>query len=285
MSGGGPGLKSSIMKERKTANFRSHTTRAPGPAAGFQILTASNSSLHTLEGTNTYVLGTASLIVIDPGPEDSNHITRVRAAGTTHGRVALILVTHSHSDHIGAARPLAALTGAPVRRWRAGDHPIDDGEVLGVDDVRLRALHTPGHAPDHLVFHWEDRHTLFSGDLILGTSTVMVAPPAGSMEDYLRSLERVAQLDLAWIAPGHGPMISTPAARIAEYVTHRKMRERQILDVLAGGPHTSGEIAALIYPDLTPGLRPAAEGTVLAHLLKLLGEGRVTREGNRFQIA
>ncbi len=285
MNGGGPGLKSSITRQRKTANSRYHTTRVPVPAPGFQILTASNSSPYTLEGTNTYVLGTAGLIVIDPGPEDSEHIARVRAAATTVGHVALILVTHAHSDHMGAARQLAALTGAPVGRWRAGDHPLDDGEVLRVDDVRVRALHTPGHAPDHLVFHWEDRQTLFSGDLILGTGTVVVAPPAGSMEDYLRSLERLAQLDLAVIAPGHGPVITNPAARIAEYVAHRRMREQQVLEVLASGPHTPGEIAAVIYPDLTMRLHPAAEGTVLAHLLKLLAEGRVTREGNRFHIA
>ncbi len=260
-------------------------SRPPLPGAGFQILTAPNSSPYTLEGTNTYLIGGQNVVVIDPGPEQAAHVARILdRAGAAGGHIALILVTHAHGDHLGAASHLATLTGAPVGRWRAGKRPLEDGEVVTVNDVRLRALHTPGHAPDHLVFHWEERETLFSGDLILGTGTVVIAPPGGSMEDYLQSLDRVARLDLAVIGPGHGPLIHDPAARVAEYVAHRKMRERQVLEALASGPRTPGEVAAMLYPDLNPGLHPAAEGTVLAHLLKLLAEGRVDREGNRFYL-
>jgi len=255
------------------------------PTAGLQIVTAANASPYTLEGTNTYLLGGPRRIVIDPGPDDAGHVGQVldnaRAAGQ---QIGLILVTHAHGDHLGAAVRLARESGAPVARWHAGDRPLEDGQVVGVDGVRLRVLHTPGHAPDHVVFHWEERRVLFSGDLILGSGTVVVSPPAGSMEDYLRSLERVARLDLAVIAPGHGPLVSDPAARLAEYIAHRRMRERQVLEVLAGGPRTPGEIAGVIYPDLDPRLHPAAEGQVQAHLAKLLHEGRVLRERNRYYL-
>jgi glyoxylase-like metal-dependent hydrolase (beta-lactamase superfamily II) len=271
---------------RKTANPPSGTG-AIGPRrpiAGLQVLTAPNASPSTLGGTNTYLVGTTSLAVIDPGPEDPEHVARIVGAAQAAGRVALILVTHSHPDHMGAAQRLAAVTGAPVGRWRGGDRPLVDGEILTAGGTRLRAFHTPGHAPDHVVFYWEERETLFSGDLILGEGTTAVAPPDGVMEDYLRSLDRIAQWTLTVIAPGHGPLIMDPRARVAEYAAHRRMRERQILDVLAHGPRTPGEVAAAIYQDLNPRLHPAAEGTVLAHLLKLLADGRVRREGNRYYL-
>jgi glyoxylase-like metal-dependent hydrolase (beta-lactamase superfamily II) len=255
------------------------------PAAGFQVVTASNSSALTLQGTNTYLLGGPHTIVVDPGPDEPAHVTRVLDIARGGGqRVALILVTHSHSDHLGGAERLARLSGAQVGRWKAGDRPLRDGDLVAVGDVRLRVLHTPGHAPDHVVFVWEDRRVLFSGDLILGSGTVVVRPPTGSMEDYIRSLERVARLDLALIAPGHGPFVSAPAERVAEYMAHRRQREQQVLESLGGGPRTPAEIAAVIYTDLAPQLHPEAEGQVHAHLLKLIAEGRVRREGNRYYL-
>lgn len=255
------------------------------PIAGLQIVTAPNPSPYTLDGTNTYLLDGPRAVVVDPGPDDAGHVgqilDRARAAGQ---QIGLILVTHAHGDHIGGARALARASGAPVSQWRAGDRPLQDGQVVTLDGLRLRALHTPGHAPDHVVFHWEDRRMLFSGDLILGSGTVMITPPAGSMIDYLRSLDRIARLDLAVIAPGHGPLISDPAARVAEYIAHRRMREQQVLEALAGGARTPGEIVGIVYPDLDVRLHPAAEGQVMAHLAKLLQEGRVLREGNRYYL-
>ncbi|HLN06253.1 MAG TPA: MBL fold metallo-hydrolase [Acidimicrobiales bacterium] len=253
------------------------------PPAELQTLVAPNASPYTLDGTNSYLLGGPEVVVVDPGPDDAGHVSRILThAAARRGRVALILVTHGHEDHQGAARSLAEASGAPVGRWRGGDRPLDDGEVVGESPVRLRVLHTPGHTPDHIALLWEERRTLFSGDLVLGRGTVTVSPPEGSMDDYLRSLARVASLDLAAIAPGHGPMIEDPAPRVAEYLAHRRLRERQVLEAVAAGPRTPGEISALLYPDLDPRLHPAAEGTVLAHLLKLLGEGRVERAGNRY---
>ena len=224
-------------------------------------------------------------MVIDPGPDDPGHVANVCDRAAASGwQVEQILVTHAHGDHLGAGDRLARRTGAPVRGWGRGDPPLRDEERLTVDGGRLRVLHTPGHAPDHVVIYWEERAVLFSGDLILGEGTVVVAPPGGSMTDYLRSLERVAQLDLVLICPGHGPVIPDPQARIAEYRAHRSRREQQVLEALRSGAKTPTEIAAILYTSLDPRLRPAAEGTVEAHLEKLLAEGRVDRGDGRYAL-
>jgi glyoxylase-like metal-dependent hydrolase (beta-lactamase superfamily II) len=249
----------------------------------FRTATAANPSPHTLDGTNTYLIGQSRVIVIDPGPNDPAHISAVLDhVGTGGGEVALVLVTHSHPDHLGAAAALVAQMSAPVRRWGAGPAALGDGETVEEGGAVLRALHTPGHADDHVVFYWPAERVLFSGDLILGAGTVVLQARDGALEDYLASLDRVSRLDLALIAPGHGPLIEDPAARIAEYIAHRRMRERQVLDALGRGPRTPGEIVGVIYRDLDPALHPSAENTVRAHLLKLVREGRVRREGNRY---
>jgi len=252
----------------------------------FQILTAHNPSPYTLEGTNTYVLGTGGrAVVIDPGPEDSAHVARVLAYAAAAGRrVALILLTHNHNDHRGAADALAHATGAQVRGWTGPEAPLRDGEAITVDGGRLQVLHTPGHARDHVAFYWEEERVLFSGDLILGEGTVNITPPGGSMADYLQSLERVAGLNLALIAPGHGPVIRAPQQRVTEYLAHRRRREQQVLELLADGPQTVQALVATIYPDLDPRLRGAAAGTVAAHLEKLVDEGRARQTGVSFTL-
>jgi glyoxylase-like metal-dependent hydrolase (beta-lactamase superfamily II) len=271
--------------------------RAPGPGrrggplripastpAGlpFDICTAPNASPRTLGGTNTYLVGRPETAVIDPGPEDPAHTARILAACAAAGRrIAVILLTHAHRDHSGGVAALVRATGAPVRGWRTGA-PVADGASLAAGGACLCALYTPGHADDHLAFYWPERQVLFSGDLILGEGTVTVSPPGGSMDAYLRSLERVAGLPLAVIAPGHGPVVCEPQARIRQYLDHRRHREAQILALLARGAHTVGALADAIYPALDPGLRAAAEGTVAAHLAKLIGEGRVREAGTKY---
>ena len=244
----------------------------------FETITASNPGPYTLAGTNTYLLGSRGRgVVIDPGPKDPAHTTavldRARARGWT---IALILVSHAHSDHIGGADQLSRATGATVRRW-GGKEPLRDGELIADHRAPLRVLHTPGHAADHVAFHWPGRRVLFSGDLLLGEGTVQVTPPGGSMAEYLQSLERVAGLDLALIAPGHGPLIHDPGQRIASYRAHRLERERQVVAAVASGLRTVSDITSALYVGLDPRLRRAAEGTVLAHLEKLTAEGRVGR--------
>lgn len=253
----------------------------------FRVLTADNPSPYTLAGTNTYVVGTGGqAVVIDPGPDDGAHVARVLGHAAAAGqRVALILLTHAHSDHRGAANALAHATGAPVRGWTGPEAPLKDGERIALDGGRLQVLHTPGHARDHVAFYWEGEGVLFSGDLILGGGTVNITPPGGSMTDYLQSLERVARLRLAMIAPGHGPLVRAPHQRIMDYLVHRRRREQQVLELLAGGPHTVQALAASIYRDLDPRLRRAAEGTVAAHLEKLVDEGRVRQAGASFTLA
>jgi hydroxyacylglutathione hydrolase len=257
---------------------------APRSDRAFRTVTAPNSSPYTLDGTNTYLLGRGRLIVIDPGPDDPAHVSALREQVQAQGdEIALVLVTHSHADHLGAAAALArGQRSVPIRRWGGGDAPLSDGETVDESGIALRALHTPGHADDHVVFHWPAQRLVFSGDLILGSGTVVLHARDGALEDYLASLERVARLDPATIAPGHGPPIHDPAARIAEYVAHRRMRERQVLEALAREARTPGEIVGVVYRDLDPALHPAAESTVRAHLLKLVREGRVRREGNRY---
>ncbi len=263
-----------------------HCRDPVSPGVAFEVLTAHNPSPYTLAGTNTYVLATAAqAIVIDPGPDDAIHVTRLLEHVAASGRrVGLILLTHGHSDHQGAAAALAHATGAKVRGWTTRDAPLRDGEDIVLDGRRLHVLYTPGHAQDHVAFYSEDEGVLFSGDLILGAGTVNVTPPGGSMTDYLRSLERVERLRLVLIAPGHGPVIRAPHQRVIEYLAHRRRREQQVLELLAGGPRTVQALAATIYPDLDPRLRRAAEGTVAAHLEKLVDEGRVRQTGTSFAL-
>lgn len=271
-----------LARSEVSPAYMASTPAAPFRAA-FRTVTAANPSPYTIAGTNTYLVGRGRVIVVDPGPDDPAHVSAVlEAVHAAGGELALILVTHSHADHLGGAGSLARERPVPVRRWGAGDNPLMDGETVEEGGAVLRVLHTPGHAADHVVFHWPAERVLFSGDLILGSGTVVLQAREGALEEYLASLERIARLDLAVIAPGHGPVIADPAARIAEYLAHRRMREGQVLDALARGAHTPGEIVGMIYQDLDPTLHPAAESTVRAHLLKLVREGRARREGNRY---
>ncbi|MDR7534982.1 MAG: MBL fold metallo-hydrolase [Armatimonadota bacterium] len=232
-------------------------------------------------GTNTYLVAGDGIAVIDPGPDDARHVAAVLAA--TGGRaVRWILVSHRHVDHAPAAAALARATGAPVAALAGSAVPHDrglrDGETVAGPGYTLQALHTPGHASDHLCFLLREERALFAGDLVAQGGTVVIAPPDGDMAAYLASLERVRALDLARLYPGHGEPVDDPAALLGEYIEHRLARERQIIAALRGGPRRIEGLVAAIYTEVPQALHPVAAKSVLAHLLKLRAEGRVAGE-------
>jgi glyoxylase-like metal-dependent hydrolase (beta-lactamase superfamily II) len=238
-------------------------------------------------GTNSYLVGSSGgVAVIDPGPLDHGHIALLLGTAEGLGGIAAILVTHSHEDHAPAAEALSrAAGGAPILafggREEGGlrvDRPLGDSDLVEVGERRLRAIHTPGHASDHLCYATvEPPILLFSGDHIMGGSTVVVAPPDGDMAAYLSSLERLAaeKPPFEAIAPGHGPLLAHPGEVIEGYIRHRLDRERTILAFLAeraGKPSTVEEIVLGVYKDVARELHPVARYSVWAHLLKLRRE-------------
>jgi len=238
----------------------------------------------TLDGTNGYVIdgGAGRWIAVDPGPDITEHVEQfVRAAEEGGARFEAIVVTHGHPDHYPAAAPLARATGAPVLAHAAVPFPHDrtlaEGERLTVGDATLRVVEAPGHARDHLVFYLEDERALFTGDVILGRGTVIVAPPGGDMRVYQGTLRRLRDElpDATAIYGGHGPEIRTPATTIAFYIAHREEREAAVLAVLAGGPATIPALVAAIYRDVDERLWPAAARQLLAYLIALEREERV----------
>jgi glyoxylase-like metal-dependent hydrolase (beta-lactamase superfamily II) len=221
---------------------------------------ADNPSPLTLDGTNTYVV---ERWVVDPGPADERHIEAVAAAA---GEVEGIVLTHGHGDHADGAPLLAELTGGEIRRPR-GDERVGPFEAIA----------TPGHAPDHVSLL--AGCDLFTGDTVLGTGSVFIAPGEGSLAAYLESLRKLRELDSQAILPGHGPVVWDPRAKLDEYIEHRLERERMVLDALAEGARSRGELLDRAWADVdfegAPYLRYAAAATLEAHLEKLEDEGRL----------
>jgi glyoxylase-like metal-dependent hydrolase (beta-lactamase superfamily II) len=230
---------------------------APGRAEILRIV-APNPGPMTLEGTNTYLYGSGPCVVIDPGPDIESHLEAVGAAAEGRGGIGVVLLTHSHGDHAEGAERLGAEVILPA-----------DGEEHG----GLRALATPGHAPDHVCLLTADG-VCFSGDLVLGAGSTFVPPDGGSLTAYMDSLHRVQAEPLELICPGHGPWITEPAAKLAEYVEHREMRERRLLAALERGERSREALLEEVWDDVPAEVRPAAAMVMQAHLDKLEGEGR-----------
>ena len=247
-------------------------------------LRAPNPSPMTLEGTNGYIIpvGPGAVVAIDPGVDDEKHLEAfMEAARKIHARFAAILVTHGHPDHFPGAIALRRLTHAPIFAHRSATFPydraVDDGMRLPFEDATFVALHAPGHARDHLVFWLEQQRALFTGDVVIGTGTVVIAPPGGDMRVYQESLERLLR-DYGHadtIYGGHGPIVRQPRRKLEEYIEHRKSREAQIIAALGREPATIPALVRSIYADVDPRVWPAAARQILAYLIALEREGKV----------
>jgi glyoxylase-like metal-dependent hydrolase (beta-lactamase superfamily II) len=213
----------------------------------------------TLEGTNTYVYGADPCVVIDPGSDDAAHLDAIRAAAAERGGIGTVLLTHSHGDHTTGADQLGAPVVLPT-----------DGEEHG----GLRAVATPGHAAEHVAFLTGDG-VCFSGDLVLGLGSTIVPPGGNSLAAFMDSLALLQAEELTLMCPGHGPWITDPAAKLAEYVEHRLLRERKLVAALDTGERSRAALLASAWDDVPAELLPMAAMAMEAHLEKLEGEGRL----------
>lgn len=269
---------------------------------GIQRITAPNESAFTYRGTNTYILGGKEVAVIDPGPVIDSHYELILKA--LKGRtVSHIIVTHTHVDHSPLATPLARETGAPIyaegphrssRDLHLGelnpldasgdqdfepDHLLADGEIITGNGWQLETILTPGHTVNHACFAISDTHQLFSGDHVMAWATSIVAPPDGSMSDYMASLEVLAERSESEYMPGHGGRVLKAREFVRALRAHRKMREAAVLSRIRDGDRTIPEIVQVIYRDTDPRLHGAAGLSVLAHIEDLLEKGKIVSSG------
>ena len=258
-------------------------------------VTAPNPGMMTGPGTNTYVVGTDKLALIDPGPENARHLSAMLEA--TGKRLKWILCTHTHLDHSPGAKALKAETGAQVLGFGAvpddgrqdpafaPDRVLRDGDRLDCGAFWLRAVHTPGHASNHLCYLLEQQKLLFTGDHVMQGSTVVISPPDGEMATYLNSLERLLSLDLAALAPGHGHLIEKPHDEVRRLIAHRMKREKKVLDAFGhGNPATLDALLPHVYDDVPQGVHPVARRSLHAHLIKLARDGRVTEKDGTWKL-
>lgn len=271
-------------------------------APGVQRITAPNAGPFTFHGTNSYIIGEASVAVLDPGPMDERHFAALTAA-LEGRRVSHILVSHTHIDHSPLAARLAAATGAPVlaegphrlaRPLFAGetnplaescdadfrpDVALADGDPVFGEGWTLKAIHTPGHAANHLAFALEGTGIVFSGDHVMAWATSVVAPPDGAMRDYMASLDRLASRKDRLYLPGHGGPVDEPGSFVRALRAHRRMRSQAIVERLASGDRSIAAIVKALYRDTDPRLHGAAALSVLAHLEDLVEQGVVASDG------
>lgn len=270
--------------------------------SGLQRILAPNPSPMTFRGTNTYIIGQNSLAVIDPGPDDLQHLFAILAA-VKDKPVTHIFVTHSHLDHSPLSVALAEETGARIvafgdsdagqskimqrlakdgladggegvdRNFRP-DVALADGEAIAGDGWAIRAIHTPGHMGNHLCYGWED--VIFTGDLVMGWASSMVSPPDGDVNDFMQSCRKLQGVDASVFYPGHGAPIEDPQGRIDWLIAHREGRTAQIIAALRDGPASVHELTQQIYTDASSGLLRAAARNVFAHLVALQEQGLVT---------
>lgn len=240
-------------------------------------LLAPNPSAWTLEGTNTWLIaapGSAELVVVDPGPDADEHLDRIATAAAERGRVKQILLTHGHADHSAGAVALSRLTNAPVRaldpEFVHGGEGLHAGEVISFGDLVIDVIPSPGHSADSLSFRVNGDSSILTGDTVLGRGTTVIAWPEGKLRDYLSTLDALAESisahEVLSILPGHGPLVTDPAARIQQYIRHRADRLDEIRAALATGARTADELVAIVYADTPENLLGAAKLSVQAQM-------------------
>ena len=256
-------------------------------APGVRRLLAPNPSMMTGPGTNTYLFGVAEIAVIDPGPDIDAHIDAIIEAAAAP--IRWVLATHTHPDHSPGAESLVRRTGAELLGMPAPEHGpqdrtftptrlLNDGESLETAEFTLEAVHTPGHASNHLCFRHAASNWLVTGDQVIDGSTVVINPPDGDMKDYIESLRRLRAMNCDALLPGHGDRIDDPARAIDWIIEHRLLRESRVLAAVRQHPGlTPHELVPYVYQDVSAHLFPLAERSLLAHLLKLEKDGAVRR--------
>ena len=283
-------------------NFNPPVGEAIDLSGDIRRIIAPNPSPMTYRGTNTYLVGTRGLAVIDPGPDSPAHLEAILGAVAPGQQITHIIVTHTHLDHSPLARPLADATGAPVLAFgtaRAGrsavmaqlaasglagggegiddgfepDITVADGEMITGDGWTLEVIHTPGHLGNHIALAMNT--VCFTADHVMGWASSLVSPPDGDLTDFMASCARLQQRSWSVFHPGHGAPIHTPAERLDWLITHRRAREAAILEHLNAGPATARTLAEQIYTETPPALLGAAERNVFAHLIDLLGKSQV----------
>jgi glyoxylase-like metal-dependent hydrolase (beta-lactamase superfamily II) len=266
-------------------------------------LVAPNAGIMTGPGTNTYLVGERDLAVIDPGPVDAAHLEAILAAAKGHavgeGRIRWILCTHTHLDHASAALSLQEATGAKIAAMPKAtrvpgmehdvrlvlDRSLTDGATIELGDgLSLVAVHTPGHASNHICFLLPQTGMLFTGDHVMQGSTVVIAPPDGNMRAYLESLQRLRTLEINTLAPGHGYLIHAPHAEAERLIEHRLARESKVRQALleTGGSATLAALLPRVYNDVPQTLHPIAARSLQAHLEKLVEDGEVRCVGESY---
>jgi glyoxylase-like metal-dependent hydrolase (beta-lactamase superfamily II) len=242
-------------------------------------------------GTNTYIIGTGPRpLLLDTGigvPKWAENLPRGLRELANTDELERVVLTHAHQDHIGGVKDVTRIFGrleVVKKPWpRPGPDDaagtpittIDHGTEVATEGATLRAVFTPGHAPDHLCYYFAEEKALFTGDVILGAGTTVIPDETGDLGQYMDSLQRLLALDVEKIYPAHGPVILNARKKIGEYIAHRQLRERQIVGALRDGPLEVMAIVKRIYTDVPEFLHPAAAQSVRSHLRKLLNEGRV----------
>ncbi len=262
-------------------------------------LVANNPGPFTFRGTGVYIIGQGEVAIIDPGPDDDEHIEALLRA-VEGERVTHILVTHRHMDHSPAAHPLAARTGAKVysstippkpsdcdalRLEASDDHlfqpdiNVSDGDRFSGPGWTIEAVFTPGHTTNHMAYALIEENALFPGDHIMGWSTTVIGPPDGDMTDYLNSLEKVRDRNFSTLWPTHGPPVREATPFVQAFIDHRLEREAQIIEQMRAGKTAIKDMVSVIYADVDKRLHPAACHSVLAHMIRLVELGQVETIG------